>query len=279
MVKLLIDGKTTNSITYRHHTILKNVAVMKEIDFSDNFRFILQICVHCDKVWRKKKTTWWGRSCWETANWAEFVGDDVGYGQEWRRTSCSWWPVRPSFAAAKQKIDVDAIGLIKRRETFIPNSVCWGDLKENFVDIETAMRWGARGRGDCWDCITTTIFFKQGLDWVGWDWGHRLWRVWLWFPWNCILSLLTTSRVGGRVDLKVALYGLSYVKVERLHRLFRENKVQLGDLGDIVSRWSLTLQQNTLPSGVIFWCSTETELPPRHTESRSWLQNHPWSLR
>ena len=48
-----------------------------------------------------------------------------------------------------------------------------------------------------------------------------------------MLSLLKSSRVGGRDDLKVALYGLSYVKVERLHRLFWENKVQLGDLGDM----------------------------------------------
>ena len=42
-------------------------------------------------------------------------------------------------------------------------------------------------------------------------------------------------------DVKVALYGLSNVKDERLHRLFRENKVELGEFGilfqdmDIVS--------------------------------------------
>ena len=52
--------------------------------------------------------------------------------------------------------------------------------------------------------------------------------------WLCSLSnqqVVTNNKeeqgwVGGRVDLKVALYGLSNVKDERLHRLFRANKVQ-----------------------------------------------------
>ena len=40
-------------------------------------------------------------------------------------------------------------------------------------------------------------------------------------------------------DVKVALYGLSNVKDERLHRLFRENKVELGDFGILFKTWIL----------------------------------------
>ena len=78
---------------------------------------------------------------------------------------------------------------------------------------------------------------------------------------NCILLLIHFAEITvnpllfKKGDAKLALYGMSHVKDERLHRLFRENSVKLLRPEEDTDSWFniLVLHQNRNPYGGWHW--------------------------